>query len=592
VSPSPGPGQVVTFYSFKGGTGRSMMLANVAWILASNGCRVLAIDWDLEAPGLHRYFKPFLLDPELEDTDGVIDFVTDYAVAALAEGEPGQAGPDWFRPYADISRYASPLEWDFGGGRLDFVAAGRQGASYSTRVNAFHWQHFYKEFAGGIFIEHMKSAATAGYDYVLVDSRTGVSDTSGICTVQLPSTLVVCFTLNNQSVEGAASVVASVVAKRSDVRILPVPMRIENSEKEKLDLRRTRARRTFSRVLATAADDDPERSWTASEVLYVPYYAYEEILATFGDSTGAPLTMLAAAEQLTERITNGDVRRSVRVSESTRARVLLAYEGTAGRTPRQETTSPGGYVYLSYRRLETHAARRLYDELTRALGPERVLMDAPESSPGMDFVETIQNVVRHAAVVIAMIGTAWEGGFDWPSPEDPDDPVRLELATALATPEVRVVPALVHDAKLPKARDLPDELVPLVRRQSIELSDINYSYDVRRLTAIIELAIADATRAGERGEGATDGVYVPSQGSADVIEKVLQGPSDNVFRRLAREPAATAVLVTSILPVLVLANVIQLDAVTVAAIMLTANVFTAYLLRVFTAPVSGAADRR
>ena len=58
--------RVVTFYSFKGGTGRSMAVANVAWILASRGQRVLVIDWDLEAPGLHRYFRPFLVDRDLE----------------------------------------------------------------------------------------------------------------------------------------------------------------------------------------------------------------------------------------------------------------------------------------------------------------------------------------------------------------------------------------------------------------------------------------------------------------------------------------------------------------------------------------------
>lgn len=52
-------GRIITFYSYKGGTGRSMALANVAWILASQGERVLTIDWDLEAPGLHRYFHPF-----------------------------------------------------------------------------------------------------------------------------------------------------------------------------------------------------------------------------------------------------------------------------------------------------------------------------------------------------------------------------------------------------------------------------------------------------------------------------------------------------------------------------------------------------
>ena len=50
-------GTVVTFYSFKGGVGRSMALANVAVLLARTGKKVLCVDWDLEAPGLDRYFR-------------------------------------------------------------------------------------------------------------------------------------------------------------------------------------------------------------------------------------------------------------------------------------------------------------------------------------------------------------------------------------------------------------------------------------------------------------------------------------------------------------------------------------------------------
>jgi MinD-like ATPase involved in chromosome partitioning or flagellar assembly len=48
--------RVVTFYSWKGGVGRSFALANVGVQLALSGMRVLLIDWDLEAPGLERYF--------------------------------------------------------------------------------------------------------------------------------------------------------------------------------------------------------------------------------------------------------------------------------------------------------------------------------------------------------------------------------------------------------------------------------------------------------------------------------------------------------------------------------------------------------
>src|SRR5687768_8031580 len=53
-------GAIITFYSYKGGTGRSMAVANVACLLAKSvlkqSQKILVMDWDLEAPGLHRYF--------------------------------------------------------------------------------------------------------------------------------------------------------------------------------------------------------------------------------------------------------------------------------------------------------------------------------------------------------------------------------------------------------------------------------------------------------------------------------------------------------------------------------------------------------
>ena len=57
-------GKVITFYSFKGGVGRSMALANIACLLAhkqkkEKGQNVLMIDWDLDAPGLHHFFRKF-----------------------------------------------------------------------------------------------------------------------------------------------------------------------------------------------------------------------------------------------------------------------------------------------------------------------------------------------------------------------------------------------------------------------------------------------------------------------------------------------------------------------------------------------------
>ena len=49
-------GTIYTFYSFKGGVGRSMALANVAALLAKWGYSVLVVDWDIEAPGIERFY--------------------------------------------------------------------------------------------------------------------------------------------------------------------------------------------------------------------------------------------------------------------------------------------------------------------------------------------------------------------------------------------------------------------------------------------------------------------------------------------------------------------------------------------------------
>ena len=51
MTTSAATGMIVTFYSWKGGVGRTMALANTAVQLARKGNRVLVVDWDLEAPG-------------------------------------------------------------------------------------------------------------------------------------------------------------------------------------------------------------------------------------------------------------------------------------------------------------------------------------------------------------------------------------------------------------------------------------------------------------------------------------------------------------------------------------------------------------
>ncbi|MEU0791994.1 hypothetical protein ABZ342_18140 [Amycolatopsis sp. NPDC005961] len=207
------PGSVFTFYSFKGGVGRSFTLANIAVLLARWGNRVLCLDWDLEAPGLGDYFRPRLA---AAPTSGVVDLVDDFR-----EGR--------FEPSAHAVRLT-------GLGELDFVAAGRDDPDYVGQLQKIDWEELYVD-GFGDYLERCREHWTAHYDFVLIDSRTGISDIGGICTAHLPDHLVAVYTANFQSVRGAVD-----VARRADVArnrlpfdrprlsVVPVLSRFDNRE--------------------------------------------------------------------------------------------------------------------------------------------------------------------------------------------------------------------------------------------------------------------------------------------------------------------------------------------------------------------------
>jgi hypothetical protein len=334
------PGQIITFYSYKGGTGRTMALANVAWILASNGNRVLSVDWDLESPGLHKFFHPFLDESTVSATPGVIEIINDYASAAV---DPGPRDDDWHLNFAGVERHAVSLDWAFpDGGKLDFLSAGRQNRDYSAAVCSLDWDNFYDRLGGGRFFRAMRDDMKQKYDYVLIDSRTGLSDVADICTIELPDILAICFTLSDQSIEGAANVAHQISGRYRDrnIRVLPVPMRIEDGEKEKLDVGRALARTKFEGFPAGMTPETSALYWASVEVPYKPFYAFEETLATFGDDPGSPASLLSSFERITDSLTEGQVTAMRPIGESLRLQYKEAF------TRRQP--APSTQVYLSY----------------------------------------------------------------------------------------------------------------------------------------------------------------------------------------------------------------------------------------------------
>jgi MinD-like ATPase involved in chromosome partitioning or flagellar assembly/tetratricopeptide (TPR) repeat protein len=321
-------GRIVTFYSFKGGTGRTMALANVGWILAANGYRVLVADWDLESPGLDRFFQPFLRGLEVRDEPGIIDMIRDYERVAK-KTEPAKRD-GIISDMCRAQRYALPLDWEFPDrGSLDFLSPGKQNRDYVATLSALDWDNFYESLSGGEFLDALRDDMRDNYDYVLIDSRTGLSDIADICTLHLPDVLVDCFTLSTQGIEGAAQV-AQLVKQRQlhadrAIRVLPVPMRVDRAEKEKADAGRLVAMRYFAGLPEGLPDPQRREYWTSIEVPYQAFYAYEETLAVFGDPPGVPSSLLASFERLAAQITMGAVTGLPPMDEQLRERTMAKF---------------------------------------------------------------------------------------------------------------------------------------------------------------------------------------------------------------------------------------------------------------------------
>ncbi|WP_327237292.1 FxSxx-COOH system tetratricopeptide repeat protein [Streptomyces sp. NBC_01317] len=399
-------GRIVTFYSYKGGTGRTMALANTAWILAANGKRVLAVDWDLEAPGLHRFFHPFLDPSTLGATTGVIDLITEYAWAATS---PVERSDDWHRDYARIQPHAVSLTpenlgWEFpAGGTLDFVSAGKQNREYSATVSTFDWDNFYDRLGGGHFFDALRDDMKANYDYVLIDSRTGLSDIADICTVHLPDVLVDCFTLSDQSIDGAAAVARQIDERYGGrgIKIFPVPMRIDEGEKEKADAGRALARLKFDRFPGGLSGEELTAYWGAVEIPYRPYYAYEETLATFGDEAGLSNSLLSAFERVTAYVTEGAVTAMPTVGEEARLRIRDAFT-------RRRPSLPAD-LFLSYVAENRMWADWVESVLTRAgfrVVPRDVSADPDAAGTGKGAA-TSATTAETAARTVVLLSTAY-----------------------------------------------------------------------------------------------------------------------------------------------------------------------------------------
>lgn len=199
----------VTFYSYKGGVGRTLALVNVAHLLATDReepCRVLIWDFDLEAPGVTHLIPPKWGEKKLGFVDLVDRYCNEVQIPPVAE-------------YIHSSEVNG----------IDILPAGLVDEQYSSKLERINWQVLYEKKRGFDFLEQIKNSIEnleQRYDYVLIDARTGYSDVGGICLQQLPNLVVLMFRLNGQNLEGTSKTYDALrdFAKRTQKRMDVIPV--------------------------------------------------------------------------------------------------------------------------------------------------------------------------------------------------------------------------------------------------------------------------------------------------------------------------------------------------------------------------------
>jgi non-specific serine/threonine protein kinase len=154
-------------------------------------------------------------------------------------------------------------------------------------------------------------------------------------------------------------------------------------------------------------------------------------------------------------------------------------------------------VFISYRREDSAGwAGRIYDRLAAQFGTDQVFLDVEAIAPGEDFTTAVAEVLQQVDVVIAVVGPKWldATGVDGRHRlEDPSDYVRREIAGTLKW-GTAIVPILVDGARMPAARDLPQEIKAFAARNAVAVSSERFDYDMSR---VLEAVRHPAARSGE-----------------------------------------------------------------------------------------------
>ncbi len=189
------PPIIATFYSLRGGVGRSTALAYAAHILAARGRKVVCVDMDLEAPGLAALFGK---EEEIGDGCGLVPILV-----AIDNGEE----PDISKHLLRVSEFED----------IYCLPAGKPDANYARLLRYIDPVAWYHEERNPLylFIEQLKTRLPFTPDVILLDARTGISALNGPLLFDLADMSIIVFFPHPQTQTGTAALTRALLAAKT-----------------------------------------------------------------------------------------------------------------------------------------------------------------------------------------------------------------------------------------------------------------------------------------------------------------------------------------------------------------------------------------
>ena len=257
---------IASFFSFKGGVGRTTILVATALTLARNGHRVAIVDLDLEAPGLATIF----LGDDLNNF-GVIDYLLEKKIQ----------GRHWKLSTHLIDITERTLLGN-DGEPLKLLPAGTVDGDYLEKLARLDCQNLVDGELGSRMTDMLKELESAAkpLDFILMDARAGFHDLGGLAIANLSHAAVIFGTRSRQSWAGLTPVIRRLASLKVDQ---PLPLILVHSMAPPLTVPgREQALREFR-----------EKAYT---VFQENYYFEDEAVPNVNDKD-APFTPVAIPYQ-------------------------------------------------------------------------------------------------------------------------------------------------------------------------------------------------------------------------------------------------------------------------------------------------------